>query len=68
MSKLKTWREERDLSQEQAGRLIGVSAVAFGRYERGRVPEPEALQKIIDVTNGEVTANDFFEIPTDAAA
>jgi len=63
MSKLKKWREDRKLSQEQAGRLFEVSAVAFGRYERGRVPEPEVLQKIIDGTAGEITANDFFDLP-----
>jgi transcriptional regulator with XRE-family HTH domain len=68
ISKLRQWREGQRLSQAEAGDKVGVSAVAWGRYERGRVPEPEVLQKIITVTQGAVTANDWFDIPREKAA
>lgn len=63
MSRLKAWRVEKGLSQEALGSLLGVSSVAVGRYERDRVPEPAVLQKLTELTEGDVTPNDFFEIP-----
>jgi transcriptional regulator with XRE-family HTH domain len=65
MRKLKTWRRTRRLSQEALGALLGVTAVAVGRYETGRVPEAAVLQKLIDLTEGAITANDFFALPDD---
>lgn len=61
--KLPEWRILEKLTLAEAAGRIGVTAVAFGRYERGRVPDPARLQKIIEVTGGKVTANDFFAIP-----
>lgn len=63
MSDLRTWREDQKLSRAQLGEKLGVTPVAIGRYEQGRVPDPTVLQKIIEVSAGEVTANDFFDIP-----
>lgn len=63
MSDLRAWREANKLSRAQLGERLGVTPVAIGRYEQGRVPEPAVLQKIIEVSGGEVTANDFFVIP-----
>lgn len=63
MSDLRTWRKAKDLSRAELGELVGVTAVAIGRYENGRVPDANVLQKIIDVSGGAVTANDFFEVP-----
>jgi transcriptional regulator with XRE-family HTH domain len=65
--KLSRWRAYRKLTLSEAAALVGVTPVAFGRYERGRVPDPSRLQKIIEVTEGDVTANDFFEIPSDGS-
>lgn len=61
--KLSEWRKAKDLKPVDVAALIGCTTVALGRYERGRVPEPGKLQKIIEVTGGAVTANDFFEVP-----
>lgn len=61
--KLLDWRKAQNITQTEAAEKIGVTPVSFGRYEGGRVPEPQTLQKIIEVTGGAVTANDFFEIP-----
>jgi transcriptional regulator with XRE-family HTH domain len=67
--KLAEWRKAKNLKLSDAADLVGVTAVAFGRYERGRVPDPGRLQKIIEVTDGAVTANDFFDVPaSDGAA
>jgi hypothetical protein len=38
-----------------------LTDAAVSRYRLGvRHPEPDAMQKIIDASGGEVTANDFF--------
>lgn len=36
MEHLKSWRMERGLSLEEAGKLIGVSGVQWHRYEVGK--------------------------------
>lgn len=61
--KLRAWRIEHNLSQAEMGNLIGISSVAVGRYERGRMPEAAIMQKIIDITAGAISANDFFDLP-----
>ena len=51
-------------SHDAFGREIGVAGATVSRYaNKQRHPEPEIMQKIIDVTNAQVTANDFFEVP-----
>lgn len=69
MSKLADWRKSKGWSQAKLGEeLGGISSVSVGRYEAGRLPEPPIMQKIIDLSSGEVTANDWFEIPKKQAA
>lgn len=63
MEKLRAWRERHNLTLEQAGERFGVSGPALGRYEKGRLPERKVMDKIITETKGEVTANDWFDIP-----
>lgn len=63
MSDLRAWREAQKLTRAQLGEKLGVTSVAIGRYEAGRVPDPGVLQRLIEITGGEVTANDFFDIP-----
>lgn len=43
---------------------IGCSEAALSRYENGRVPSPDVMQKIIDATEGAVTPDDFFDLPS----
>lgn len=66
--KLSDWRRNQNLSVSEAANRLGVTPVAFGRYEKGRVPDPSVLQRLIHVTGGAVTANDFFQIPVSGAA
>ena len=64
--KLDEWRKARKFTQEQLAEMIGVaSRVSVARYESGRVPDQDVLRKIIEITSGEVTANDFYDIPCD---
>ncbi len=42
--------------------MIESSSQAIYRYEDGaRVPAPKVMHKIVAVTGGEVTPNDFFD-------
>lgn len=47
---------------------IGVSEVSVCRYIAGvRIPRPSVMARISAVTNGAVTANDFFGAEGEAA-
>lgn len=66
--KLATWRKLKGLSQADLAETLGLSnRVSVARYEGGRKPDAEVLQKIIDVTEGAVTANDWFDVPAASA-
>lgn len=55
------------ISDAEFGRLIGVERQAVGRYRSGeRFPAKPILNKIFEVTNGQVTANDFAGQSDDA--
>lgn len=47
MEKLRTWRQSVGLSAEEAGRLIGVSNVQWGRIENG--VRQVAADKVLEV-------------------
>lgn len=62
--KLVTWRKSNGLSQPQLAERLGLkSRVSVARYERGRIPEKNVLERIIELTGGRVTANDWFDVP-----
>ena len=60
MDKLRTWRTARQLNFEAAGKMLGVSGVAWARYEKGRIPRPEIMRKIEALTEGMVRPADFY--------
>ena len=40
---------------------IGVSRVAVTLYRNGqRIPRPAVMERIVDVTSGQVNPNDFY--------
>ncbi len=41
-----------------------VSVPAVQKYRTGRVPRGHRMSAIHAITEGEVTANDFFDLPT----
>ena len=47
-------------SRADFAQQIGVSVESVRRYLIGRIPEPPVMEKIIEATEGKVTANDFF--------
>lgn len=62
--KLGDYIEMKNLSQADFGRIVGVSQAAIDRYVRGaRRPRYDIIPKIVNATNGKVTANDFYDIP-----
>ena len=43
---------------------IQVSPQTIHKYVKGeRIPEPDIMQRIFTATNGQVTANDFYDLP-----
>jgi transcriptional regulator with XRE-family HTH domain len=58
---LRDWRRRKHLTKEAVGELIGVAGISVGRYEAGRVPDPEVMRRIIAVTNRAVRPDDWFK-------
>lgn len=54
---------QHDLTHEGFARMIGCEQPTVSRFVAGaRIPSPVLMRKIVEVTNGAVTANDFFGI------
>lgn len=65
---LRQYLDESGLSATEFAGRIGVTPMAVSRYlGRERVPRAGVLARIIAETNGKVTANDFFDLPSEAA-
>lgn len=47
-------------NQRQFAEKIGVCSRSVAYYLNGRIPSKEVLSKIHQMTQGQVTANDFF--------
>ncbi|OYX62717.1 MAG: hypothetical protein B7Y88_13775 [Sphingomonadales bacterium 32-64-17] len=62
MHPLKKWRTDNDLTLAQAGELVGTSRQTWFGWETGRrKPSDAFMGKIRAVTEGKVTANDFYD-------
>ena len=61
---LRVWRTGKGLTLDQVGELLSTTGISVGRYERhDRMPDRDMLRKIVEITDGEVTANDFLGEP-----
>lgn len=61
MEKLKQYLKEKNITQREFSEIIGVNSMTLWHYLHGsRVPRLKIMKKIIELTNGYVTANDFF--------
>jgi DNA-binding transcriptional regulator YdaS (Cro superfamily) len=58
--RLAEYLSETGLTRAEFARQIGVKQFSVTRYLNGRVPEPSVMCKIIEATDGKVSANDFF--------
>ena len=57
---LDTYLTQTGTTEHAFAALIGVKQSAVNKYRHGdRMPKPAILQKITEVTDGKVTANDF---------
>ena len=59
----------RGISEAAFGQTIAVSQAAVNRYVRGeRIPTPRIMARIVEATDGQVTANDFYAQPDTSEA
>ena len=59
--KLVTWRKQRGLSQSECAELFSVTRLSVVRYENGRIPDREIMRRIDEITDGQVSPNDWLE-------
>lgn len=58
---LRSYLSSHGISEAAFGQIIAVSQAAVNRYVRGeRIPVPRIMAKIVEATDGQVTANDFY--------
>lgn len=58
---LKEWMEQEKKSVSEIARNLSVTVTCVYRYiKTNRVPTPEIMRKIIAMTGGKVTSNDFY--------
>ena len=58
---LSAYLKNRGLTHEKFAAMVGASAFGVRKWARGeRTPRPDAMRKIQEVTDGEVTPADFF--------
>lgn len=61
---LAEYLDKAETSDTAFAEMIGVSRQALHRYKTGeRRPEWNVLERIRDVTGGQVTPNDFLDAP-----
>lgn len=52
------------MTQHDVAEMLGCILTTVARYETGlRMPEQPMMEKIFSITNGEVTPNDFYDLP-----
>lgn len=60
---LQEYRKKENKTQQEMADLLGVSLIVYCSWEYSkRLPRVENMQKIIAVTNGDVKADDFYEV------
>jgi transcriptional regulator with XRE-family HTH domain len=66
--KLSEFMSARELSEAQLGRLLGVGQATVNRYARGeRIPRPDVMRRIVEVTEGQVGPADFYDLSAPAS-
>lgn len=65
---LRSYLTASGISESAFGARIGVSQAAVNRYvRRARIPTPQIMSRIVEATDGQVTANDFYGQTGEAA-
>lgn len=69
MHALRAWRKSRNISLEALSASLAVSTASLSRIERNEQwPDRAIVERVIQMTEGEVTANDFVDMPSPAEA
>lgn len=64
--KLKRWLHDQGLSQKEFAKSLGRTPATVSRIVNGiNRPDYETLRRIKFITEGEITADDFFFSPKD---
>lgn len=59
---------KQNISRSDFADAIGVKEPSVSRYITGKnIPERDVMRKIVSVTAGNVTANDFYGVPQAAS-
>jgi transcriptional regulator with XRE-family HTH domain len=67
-SRLHDYRKKHGITLQVLGEALGVEKGHLSRIERGQVwPSRDFFERLVELTNGEVTANDFVAPPAPAA-
>ena len=62
MERLKKWLKEKNMTGAQFAELLGVAQAAVSMWLTGeRFPSRRNIQKIVELTGGEVQPNDFYK-------
>jgi transcriptional regulator with XRE-family HTH domain len=67
--KLKQARKAQELSVPKLAEKLGVMQSTIWRIENGgQIPSRDLMLKITEFSGGEITPNDFFSLPQQAAS
>lgn len=58
--KLRHWLTSKNMTNAEFAALISVDESSVSRYVNGRLPRKVILARVVEHTDGQVTANDFF--------
>ena len=60
--KIEEWMQRENKTQQEVADALGVSQGVVSLWLKGeRLPRPENMQKIVELTGGEVQPNDFYK-------
>ena len=62
---LRKYLKEHSISAADFARAVGVAREHVYQWTRGdKLPQPERMTRIYEATNGLVTPNDFYPLPS----
>lgn len=59
---IKTYRKKHKITQQGLADLLGIVVGSVRRYEKGRIPEREIVEKLYIISGGEITPNGIYGI------
>lgn len=67
--KLAEWKKIQGLTNQELGQMLGAETETARSWVAGEViPRPEKMRLIHEITDGAVTANDFYDLPVAASS